>query len=192
VGRLRAACMLAAALMLGAVPLRAASLPAASLPDSPLFAEVLPQARLAGQGDFRWFGMRIYEARFWVGAQGYSASAPMAAPFVLELRYALGLQGRRIADASAEQMRDVGAGSVAQRQVWLTVMRGLFPDVKEGDRIAGQFTPGQGVRFYFNGVPLGQAQDAEFAQAFFSIWLSPKTSAPDLRAALLRQAAPVP
>lgn len=179
--------MLAAALMLGALPLRAAS-----LPDSPLSGYALPQARLAGQGEFRWFGMRVYEARFWVGPQGYSAGAPTAAPFVLELRYALGLQGRRIADASAEQMKEVGAGSVAQRAVWLAAMRGLFPDVKEGDRLAGQFTPGQGVRFYFNGTPLGQAQDAEFAQAFFSIWLSPKTSAPDMRAALLRQAEPSP
>jgi hypothetical protein len=186
-GRVRAAWMLAAALTLGAVPLRAAP-----LPDTPAFDYALPQARLAGQGDFRWFGMRIYEARFWVGPEGYSASAPVAAPFVLELRYALGLQGRRIADASAEQMKDVGVGSVAQRTAWLAAMRGLFPDVKEGDRLAGQFTPGQGVRFYFNGTPLGQAQDAEFAQAFFSIWLSPRTSAPDLRAALLRQAAPAP
>lgn len=187
----RAVCVLAAALMLGALPLRAAPVPA-PVQDAAPFAYTLPGARLAGQGDFRWFGLRIYEARFWVGPQGYSASAPMAAPFVLELRYALGLQGRRIADASAQQMKDVGAGSAAQREVWLTTMRGLFPDVKEGDRIAGQFEPGQGVRFYLNGVPLGQARDAEFAQAFFSIWLSPKTSAPDLRAALLRQAAPAP
>ena len=83
--------------MLGLGPERAAPPAAAPLPLAPSFATALPEARLAGQGDFRWFGMRIYEARFWVGPQGYSAGAPMAAPFVLELRYALGLQGKRIA-----------------------------------------------------------------------------------------------
>ena len=36
-----------------------------------------------------------------------------------------------------------------------------------------------------NGKPTGEIRDAEFARLFFGIWLSPKTSEPELRAALL-------
>ena len=35
---------------------------------------------------------------------------------------------------------------------------------------------------------LGRIDDADFANAFFGIWLNERTSAPDLRAALLRPA----
>jgi hypothetical protein len=64
-------------------------------------------------------------------------------------------------------------------------MRALFPDVAAGDSLSGLYLPGRGARFFHNGEPLGEIDDAQFARAFFSIWLDPRTSAPDLRAALL-------
>lgn len=165
-------------------------------PSAPLASNMPPQTRLAGEGSFHWYGFHIYDAQLWVGQDGYRDAAPAAAPFVLELRYARPLQGSRIAQASVEQMEKIGAGSAVQRQAWLPAMRALFPDVKEGDRLAGHFTPGQGMRFYFNGAPLQNQPTAltgePFAQAFFAIWLSPRTTAPALRAALLRNAAPLP
>jgi hypothetical protein len=47
--------------------------------------------------------------------------------------------------------------------------------------------PGFGARFWRNGAPLGEVADPAFSRAFFSIWLDPRTSAPELRAALLGQ-----
>lgn len=203
-GRLRAAWMRSAAACLmvcAALAAQAAGDAAAAAPLLPAEAlQPMQPLRLAGEGGYRWFGLRIYDARLWVGPQGYRDSAPAAAPFVLELRYARALQGSRIAEASVEQMEKIGAGSAAQRKAWLETMRGLFPDVREGDRIAGRYVPGAGARFYLNGAPLGGGQgggpppvlDAEFAQAFFGIWLSPRSTAPALREALLRQAAAQP
>ena len=50
----------------------------------PAFVNVdVPEARLAGEGDYTWFGMRIYRAQLWVGAQGYQGAASATAPFVL-------------------------------------------------------------------------------------------------------------
>lgn len=152
----------------------------------------LPQARLAGQGHFTWFGMGIYRARLWVGPRGYSQAAPAAAPFVLELRYERSLKGGKIADASADEMEKVGAGSALQRAQWKEKMRAIFPDVVDGSRIAGVYLPGAGVHFYLDGQPLAQVDDPAFAAAFFAIWLSPATSAKGLRAELLRDAAPAP
>ncbi|MBE3027152.1 hypothetical protein GQ37_016120 [Janthinobacterium sp. BJB1] len=154
----------------------------------------VPAARLAGEGDYTWFGMRIYQAQLWVGPFGYQGAASATAPFVLELRYARALDGRKIAEASYEQMRKIGAGTQAQRLAWLDAMRRIFPDVKEGQRIAGAYRAGAapGVRFYLDGQVLADVPDGDFARAFFAIWLSPESTAPKLRSALLQNAAPLP
>ena len=116
----------------------------------------MPQARLAGSGTYTFFTMKIYAAELWVGPQGY---AP-AAPFALDLRYARKLDGRKIAEASVEQMEKIGAGSPAQRKAWLQKMLAIFPDVHEGSHITGIFVPDEGARFYLDGKPLASINDA--------------------------------
>lgn len=164
-----------------------ASLHAAEAPA--YVAQELNTPRLSGQGGYTWFGLKIYSAELWVGPQGYAGDA---APFVLELRYARSLDGRKIAEASAEQMAHIQAGSDAQRAAWLERMKAIFPDVQDGTRLGGVLLPGQGVRFYRDGKPLATVPDPAFARAFFGIWLDPATSAPKLRTALLRDAAAKP
>jgi hypothetical protein len=145
----------------------------------------LTHARLAGQGPFTWFGLKIYDAELWVGEKGYAPGAP----FVLELRYARKLSGGRIAEASVDQMEKAGAGTPLQRAAWLGRMKEIFPDVQDGSRISGVFLPAGGARFYLDGRPLASVPDPEFARAFFAIWLDPATTARTLRTALLKDAA---
>lgn len=152
----------------------------------PQVAPDVPGARVAGQGKFTWFGMKIYDASLWVGEAGYVAGAP----FALELRYARSLGGKRIAEASADQMYKTGAGTPAQRTLWLGKMLAIFPDVKEGSSITGVFLAGGAVRFHLDASVLGTINEPGFAQAFAGIWLSPRTTAPQLREALLKEAAP--
>lgn len=147
--------------------------------------EHVAPARVAGKGEFTWFGLSIYDAELWVGEKGYISDAP----FVLELTYARNLDGKKIADASVEQMEKIGAGTPAQRSQWQARMREIFPNVKKGTRLAGAYLPGSGARFYIDGNPLASVPDPAFAKAFFGIWLDPKTTAPELRGALLRNAA---
>ena len=146
----------------------------------------VPAARLAGSGSFTYFTMKIYSAELWVGPQGYSP----AAPFALELRYARKLDGKKIAEASFDQMEKIGAGSAGERQAWLQKMAAIFPDVQEGSRITGVYLPQEGARFYLDGKPLATVADPGFATAFFGIWLDSRTTAPALRAALLKEARP--
>ena len=49
--------------------------------------------------------------------------------------------------------------------------------------------PGTGAVFWSNGRMLGEVRDPVFARLFFGIWLSTQTSEPQLRRALLAQAA---
>jgi hypothetical protein len=148
--------------------------------------QAVPQARLAGSGTYTYFTMKIYTAELWVGPQGYAAGAP----FALDLRYARKLNGRKIAAASAEQIEQIGAGTAVQRAAWLQKMTAIFPDVGEGTHLTGVHTAEKGARFYLDGKLLADIDDPDFASAFFGIWLDPATSAPALREALLKHAAP--
>jgi hypothetical protein len=148
-------------------------------------AQVLPDARLAGQGTFRYFGLRIYDARLWVGAQGYSPAAPETQPFALTLVYARGFKGKQIAQRSIDEIKHLRLGNVEQQQAWLEQMTRVLPDVQTGTELSGVYEPAHGARFYLDGKFIGAIADPQFAYAFFAIWLAPQTSAPALREALL-------
>lgn len=167
--------------LLCAVPAQAGSIPA------PIGNEI-GDARLAGQGSLRWFGLKIYDAELWVGDQGYRRDDPESARFALSLTYARDLYGKQIARASVDEIRKLGFGTKEQHEAWLQQMTALFPDVHEGTRISGIYIPGHGARFYLDGDLLGEIADSEFARAFFAIWLDPRTSAPSLRNSLLSSA----
>ncbi len=177
--------VLLAALLAGTGAARAQT--AASTPAAPAeVAAALPAARLQGSARMRFLGMAIYDARLWAGATAVPQAGDWnAVAFGIELIYARTLWGSMIAERSLTEMRRQGdiAPDVAER--WLATMKALFPDVQEGDRLTGVHTPGQGAHFFLNGTPRGTPQDETFARVFFGIWLSPKTSEPALRSALL-------
>lgn len=172
--------ILLVSLLVSLVP-QAAS--AQSIPSS--IRAALPDARLAGSGAFRWFGLKIYDAELWVIKDGVTAENFSSTVYALDLRYARHLVGQKIAEASIDEISKLGIATPAQKKAWLASMTALFPDVEKDSRITGVYAPGQPTRFYLNDVPLGIVTDPEFGKAFFSIWLHPKTSEPALRRALL-------
>jgi hypothetical protein len=150
-------------------------------------AEVVAEvtgARLLGGGTLRFMGLRVYDARLWVGAAAPAADW-QAVPFALELQYLRSLKGSAIAERSLKEMERQGEIGAVDGERWLGNMQQIFPDVKPGDRITGVNLPGVGARFFHNGQPRGELREVAFARLFFGIWLSPRTSEPALREHLL-------
>lgn len=164
--------------------------PGASAPPAALRAS-LPTAALSGQGTLRVWGFEVYHASLWV-APSFDATVYPQHPFALDLRYLRDFAGADIAKRSLSEMRRQGAMESTLEARWEAQMRAVFPDVKEGDRITGMHQPGVGATFLYNGRALGEIRDPAFAKAFFGIWLSPQTSEPRLRTALLARAQLVP
>ncbi|MCU0804599.1 MAG: chalcone isomerase family protein [Burkholderiales bacterium] len=164
---------------------------ALAAPAGTALAQALPQPvvqshptlglKESGAGRFRWFGLHVYDARLFTPGGRFSFSEPYA----LALRYAREFQGSRIADTSTEEIARLGFGTEPQRAAWDAQMRKIFPDVKAGNELIGVHLPGEGTRFFYEGKPIGEIADPDFARAFFSIWLDPRTKAADLRASLL-------
>ena len=144
----------------------------------------LAGATLAGEGQMRFFGLRIYDARLWV-TPGFQASRFGAHPLALELTYHRAFTGAAIAQRSVEEMQRQASLPPAQAEHWQQRLAAVIPDVQPGDSLTGLYQPGQGMRLWRGNQELGAINDAELARMFFGIWLSPQTSEPGLRSALL-------
>ena len=170
-------------LLIAAALLPAGGVQARQVPPPEVTAE-LPGARTQGEGRMRFLGLRICDVRLWAGEPASATTWP-ALPLALEIEYAREFSGQAIAERSLQEMRrqaEIAADTGAR---WLAEMTRIFPDVRAGDRITGVHRPGAGARFFVNGGLQGELLDAEFARLFFGIWLSPRTSEPALREALL-------
>lgn len=181
----RASLLVATAVMGVAV---ACALPAAAATETappPAFIhQALPEASLWGQGQMRFFGLRIYDARLWAGPR-FQATDFGAYPLALELTYHRAFSGADIAQRSIEEIERQGELPPAQAQRWLQALTAVLPDVQPGDSLTGLYQPGQGMRLWRGQQALGAIDEADLARRFFGIWLSPQTSEPDLRSALL-------
>ena len=153
--------------------------------------DLLPNARLIGQTRLSVWGFKIYDARLW-SPPGLNARNFASQPLALELAYLRDFTAADIAERSLKEMRRSENLSAAQAQQWTAEMLRVFPDVKAGDRVLCLHRPGISASFWLNGRSIGEIADAEFARLFLGIWLSPQTSEPAMRLALLGSAAREP
>ena len=171
-----------AALAQPAAPELAAS--SAGAPQARPELSALPRARLVGQARLTVWGFDIYDVRLWAPAS-FSAAGFAVSALALELNYLRNFQAADIAERSLKEMRRSQPVSDGQAAQWKAELLRVIPDVRKGDRITGVHWPGQGAAFWVNGRASGEILDADFARLFFGIWLSPDTSEPRMREALL-------
>ncbi len=144
----------------------------------------LPQHRLVGKGRLTVWGFQVYDARLWA-LPSFKPGNLTAQPFALELSYLRDFASRDIAERSITEMRRSADINESQAKAWTYEMQRVIPDIKKGDRVMGIHRPGAGAQLLINGKASGEIRDAEFARLFFGIWLSPQTSEPKVRLALL-------
>ncbi len=150
-------------------------LPEALRADAPAF-------ELLGETRFRKYFFHVYDAFLWVPEDQHWA---LDGEYALDITYARDFEGEMLARSGREQMAEIGVGDEALRMEWYERMKGLFPDVSQGDRLIGWHRPGQGAWFYYNDALLDTVEDAAFGEAFFAVWLDQRTSEPRMRRELL-------
>lgn len=151
----------------------------------PAVTATVPQLHLLGHGPlvypFLFFHIHIYNAALYVTGTAWSRTDPYA----LAVTYVRGFSGKSIADEGIKQFKRLRYTDPAELDRWKRAMYKAFPDVHKGDTLVGLYLPAGETRFYVNGKMTADIKDPTFGPAFFSMWLSPKTSDPELRAALL-------
>ncbi|WP_333607584.1 chalcone isomerase family protein [Arsukibacterium sp.] len=147
-------------------------------------SEVLPQLTTVGEGSYRYLLWQLYDARL-ATLDGSFTDYQQSRPVLLELTYKRAISRQQFIDATVEQWQKLQQSSPEQQQQWAEQLQSLWSDVKKGDRLASLLQADGSVVFYFNGKKTGSISDADFASAFFNIWLHPDTTAPTLRRQLL-------
>lgn len=140
--------------------------------------------KTVGEGDYSYWLWDLYHARL-QSADGRFVDYQQSAPLQLELTYARNISKKEFIDATMEQWKIQQGAVLKVHKIWAGELNLLWRDVKKNDKLSAVLQADGLVDFYFNGELLGKTTDPAFGKAFFDIWLSEKTTAPDLRKQLL-------
>lgn len=145
------------------------------------------ELNLTGAAVLQWAMLfDVYAGAFYLpkGVPGHSWPKDVAKR--LELSYFRAIEGNGFAKASDKILREnllpAEYQALAKR---LQVFYSFFRDVKPGDRYSISYLPAKGTELRLNDQPLGSVPGADFAAAYFGIWLGPEPISKDFRNRLL-------
>ena len=131
---------------------------------------------------------KVYNIALYLGS-GVSPEAVFNdVPKRLEVEYLRNLSRDMIIEAGNVALEaSVPADELARLKERLDRINALYEDVKAGDRYAITYIPGQGTELSLNGRTKGIIEGADFAAAYFKIWLGENAPRQDIRDALLKR-----
>ena len=131
--------------------------------------------RLHGVGLARFLRtIKIYVAALYVSAGTTADHVLDDVPKRLELSYFRSLDGTDIARAAEKNLADnVPVPTIAALRPRIDRMHRAYENVKPNDRYALTYLPGVGTELALNGQPKVVIEGADFAAAYFAIWLGP-------------------
>lgn len=142
----------------------------------PFSSAVLHEGRsldLEGAGLFRWKKVfKVYAAAHYVGRGDAGAPLEADVPRRLEISYFVEIDGPDFGKAAEELLRESFPPEVVvPLRERLDRLHAAYVDVRPGDRYALTYLPGRGMELALNGRPLALVEGADFARAYFAIWL---------------------
>ena len=145
---------------------------------------------LRGTGRLVWMRMvSVYDAALYLPADVPGKDVLGDVPKRLELRYHVSIKGEKFGESAVPFLeKNVAAEELVRLKPRLEQLNRLYRDVKEGDRYALTYAPGKGTTLTLNGNPLGTIDGADFAAAYFTIWLGEKPISDTLRDELIGEA----
>lgn len=109
-------------------------------------------------------------------------------PKRLEVKYLLGLTKANILEAGDVALRaSVDPATLESLKDRIDQINSLYQDVGKGDTYAITYIPGEGTELALNGERKGIIDGADFAAAYFKIWLGDNAPRPDVRDKLLKK-----
>lgn len=145
------------------------------------YADLTAQLKTVGRGDMSWLFMDIYQVSLHSADGRY---VHQKYPQALKIRYQRSFKKEWLIKATAKEWQKMNIDS-QQYEPWLAQFFSLWPDVKQADTLTFLVTKnGQGA-FYHNNFLLGDIKNPDLSSAFLDIWLSKKTSEPELRKQLI-------
>jgi hypothetical protein len=177
----RLGCWLVGMLLLASLQLRGAFTPPSALEEDGIRFE------LVGQGAFRWKRLvHAYDASLHAGEGSKREALLTGAPLRLEILYRREFSAADIiSGGDALLKRNVSSEAWKLLQPRLAQLNRAYLDVKPGDRYTLTWVPEKGTTLRLNGKALVTVEGADFAAAYFLIWLGKEPISTSLRDQLL-------
>lgn len=186
-GRLvREVLLIGAVLMIAAAPAMSESAAVQLKPLPAAAVELAPGLHPLGKGQYKFFGIRVYDATLWVVSDRWVPAEPHA----LDVQALRGIPAKMLVSQVIGDMDDLNVGSSADRQRWRGEMQKAVPTVNSGDQLVVLCLPNNKTVLFHNGTPSGELQDQPFCEALFKVWLDPRTKHERLRKELLNEKTP--
>ncbi len=129
---------------------------------------------------------KAYTAALYLGEGVDPADVLGDTPKRLELAYFWSIDGEKFGPAGVEILsRNVDEATLTALRPRLDRIGALYEDVEPGDRYALTYIPGMGTELAKNGRRIGTIPGADFAAAYFAIWLGAEPLDAKLRDRLL-------
>ena len=142
---------------------------------------------LRGYGLLRYrIFFKAYVAALYLGEDIPASAVLSDVPKRLEIEYFWSIKGKDFGPAGEDILKqNVSTQTVASLRPRIEQINALYQDVKPGDRYSLTYIPGTGTELAFNNTPKGVVKGADFAAAYFSIWLGAKPLDDSLKTKLL-------
>jgi hypothetical protein len=137
--------------------------------------------QLVGEARLQVLFWSIYDSRLYTADGDYQSGER---PVRLEIQYLRSVSASDLVARTSLEWEQLGLQHERQSD-WLATLASLWPDIRENDTLALELDQNNRTTFYYNGQSLGRIDDPDFGRHFLAIWLSPETSRPELRLALL-------
>lgn len=139
-----------------------------------------------GAGLLTYFLIKAYASAFYmppgIAATDYKRDVAKC----LEIAYFVGIGKEKFGPAGEEVLkRTMTAAQLRSLRSQLDRLGAAYVDVEENDRYALCYAPGKGTSLKHNGRLLATVPGADFAAAYYDIWLGPKPVDDTLRDRLL-------
>ncbi|MBM9535612.1 chalcone isomerase family protein [Desulfobulbus alkaliphilus] len=131
--------------------------------------------------------IKVYVAALYLPASAPGADVLTDVPKRLEIAYLMSFAKDDFAKGAAPVLeRNLTAAELAAVQERIDRLNAAYRDVQAGDRYALTYAPGEGTVLTLNDEPLVTIEGADFAAAYFGVWLGREPLDNKLKRDLLR------
>lgn len=179
--------LLLASLVALAMPATAAEIEGVTFADSYQAGAITMPLNGVGLAKFLR-AINVYVAALYLGPGTKPEQALHDVPKRLEISYFRTIEARDITRAAEKNLLDnVPQQAIAALRPRIDQMHRLYENVKPGDRYGLTYVPGVGTELALNGIRKGIVEGADFAAAYFAIWLGPDPINTPLKEGLLNR-----